>query len=121
MGWKRVFFTAVSSLFYSNALHHDNRGFIIGVIPDYHRHFRLSGKLRSTFAAVSGYDFIAAARSRSCNPRHKHPILADTLRCFLHLLIILHPERVVFEGVKLCQRRIDNLLCGAFLPRRTTE
>ena len=54
-------------------------------------------------------------------PRHKHPILADTLRCFLHLRIILHSERVVFEGVKLCQRSIDNLLCGAFLPRRTVS
>ena len=44
-----------------------------------------------------------AARPRSCNPRHKHPVLPDTLRCFLHLLIVLHPERVVFERVKLCQ------------------
>jgi len=31
---KEFFFTAVSSLFYSNALHHDNCGFIVRIIPN---------------------------------------------------------------------------------------
>ncbi len=38
--------------------------------------------------------------SRSCNSRYKYTILTDTLCSFLHLFIINHTERMIFEIVR---------------------
>jgi hypothetical protein len=62
--WKNIFSLNI-------AVHHDNRGFIVRIITNKHRHCIKSYKLTRMSPSVSCNNFIAALSSWSCNTRHQ--------------------------------------------------
>ena len=57
---------------------------------------------------VTSYDLIATFFPWTHDSRNKYSVFPDALRCILHLLVIHHLERMVFEGVQVCQRQFNH-------------
>lgn len=65
-----------------------------------------ASQLTCPLAPVACYDLIAALWSGTDDSRHQHAIFGNTLRGFLHPLIVHYMERMIFEWVQVRQRNL---------------
>ena len=66
-------------------------------------------------AAVPGYDLVTSFLSGPGNERGQHPELSHTLHRPLHSLIVQDLERMVFEGMQVCDGDLLDLFGLGFL------
>lgn len=65
---------------------------------------------------MTGNDFITSFRAWAGDERRQHTVLRDALDSAFHFLIVLHPERMVFERKQLCNGNLLYLLPLLCLP-----
>ena len=86
-------------------VHHCNDRFVVGHITDNHRHSFKPKFLISRKSSVPGDNLISAVNG-SCHSRSNCPDFFNTFNHSLHLLVVLHLKRVVFEWVQLTKRNV---------------
>ena len=99
-------------------IHHCDHRFIVGQLPDDDGHRLDAQHLTRRQSPVAGDQLIAAIGQRSCQRRRNGTHLADALNHPLHLLVVLHLERVTLERVQLGQRNIPHPLQLGIVPLR---
>ena len=99
-------------------VHHCDHRFIVGQFPDDDGHRFNAKHLTRRQSPVAGDQFIAAVRQWPCQRRGNGSHLADALDHPLHLLVVLHLERVTLERVQLGQWNIPHPLQFGIVPLR---
>ena len=97
------------------AVHHVDHRLIVAHVPHNHRQGFQPCQLCRVLAAVPGYDLVTSFRSGPGNERSQHAELSHALHRPLHSLIVQHLERVVFEGMQVCDGDLLDLLALDFL------
>ena len=91
------------------AVHHRDNGFLVGKITDDHGHCFHTERAAGSKPSVSGNQLISAAVLRTCQRRSKNAGIGNALHQLGHFFIVLHLERVILKGRKLCQRNLLDL------------
>ncbi len=73
-----------------------------------YRHCFFSGNFRRSFSSMPSYNLIPSFWPWPHKSRHKHAVVPDALRRFLHVFIVNDMKRMIFEGMKLLQRDFNN-------------
>ena len=98
------------------AVHHDDGGRVVVQLPHHRGQGLQPRQLTGRLAAVAAEQLIAALRPGPGDGGRHHAVVQDAASHLPQLVVHLHAEGVVFEGVQLAQRDVDDLLPLLIVP-----
>ena len=90
-------------------VHHRDNSFFVRQITDDNGHRLHSQCFAGGKPSVAGDQLIAASVFRTRQRGSKNAGIGNALHQLCHFLVILHLERVILKGRKLCQRNLFDL------------